>query len=134
MLAGVILLFVYVSANATVKPVASKLTKEDVINIYIDAMAHGDMKGLDNVLDDSLQYDIQRAGKTNTMHKDELMDYLNSNPADPSVTTSSAVIQEDDGTAMIKVIFNYSTYTRTDMVTLDNFGGWMITKVVSVYS
>jgi Putative lumazine-binding len=134
MLAGVVLLFVYATANAVGTPAANKLTKEDVVNIYIDAIAHGDIKGLDNVLDDNLQYNVERSGEVNQLHKDDLMAYLKSNPVDPTVTTFAVTVREDDGSAMVKVVFNYSTYTRTDMVTLDKTGDWMITKVVSTFS
>ena len=135
MMAGIILLFAYATANAVGTPAAAtKLTREDVVNKYIDAIAHGDIKGLDNVLDDSLQYNAERSGEVNQLHKDDLMTYLKSNPVDPTVTTFAVTVREDDGSATVKVVFNYSTYTRTDMLTLDNAGEWMITKVVSTFS
>lgn len=135
MLGGLILLLVCATAaNAAVKPAAMRLTKEDVVNIYIDAIAHGDMKGLDNVLDDSLHYIVQRGNNPMTLHKDDLMDYLRTNPADPSVTTTTTVVEDGDRHTRIRVEFKYAKYTRTDLLTLDDYGGWMITKVESSFS
>ncbi len=135
MLGGLVLLLVCATAaNAAVKPAATKLTKEDVVNIYIDAISHGDMKGLDNVLDDSLHYDVQRGENVMTLHKDDLMDYLKTNPADPAVTATTTIVEDGDRHTKIRVDFHYATYTRTDMLTLDDYGGWMITKVESSFS
>jgi hypothetical protein len=134
MLAGIVLLLVCAAANATAKPAVSKLTKDDVINIYVDAIAHGHLKGFDNVLDDSLHFDIKRGDKVDVLHKDQLLDYLGNSPIDPSVTTTSTTISDNNGTAVMEVVFKYAGYTRTDMVTLESEGGWMITKVESTYS
>jgi hypothetical protein len=134
MLAGIVLLLVCAAANVVAKPAVSKLTKDDVINIYIDAIAHGHLKSFDNVLDDSLHFDIKRGDKVDVLHKDQLLDYLGNNPLDPSVTTTSATISDNNGTAVMEVVFKYAGYTRTDMVTLESEGGWIITKVESTYS
>jgi len=135
MLGGLILLLVCATAaNAAVKPAAMRLTKEDVVNIYIDAISHGDIKGLDNVLDDSLHYDVQRGENVMTLHKDDLMEYLKTNPADPSVTAATTIVEDGDKHTKIRVDFKYATFTRSDILTLDDYGGWMITKVESSFS
>jgi hypothetical protein len=69
-----------------------------------------------------------------TLHKDDLMDYLRTNPADPSVTTTTTVVDDGDRHTRIRVAFKYAKYTRTDLLTLDDYGGWMITKVESSFS
>jgi hypothetical protein len=133
-MAGILLMIVYASANAAIKPVASRLTKEDVVNIYIDAIAHNDMKGLDGILDDGLQYNIQRGADVRTLHKSDLMDYLQSNPADPSVTTKTTIVESGDMHSVVRIDFKYAAYTRSDLLTLDDQGGWVITKVESSFS
>ena len=147
LMAGLALVAVCTAANAAIRPAgnrlttegavkatAKRLTKEDVVNIYIDAIAHDDMKGLDGVLDDSLQYNIQRGSDVRTLHKDDLMDYLKTNPADPSVTTAMTVIDSGDRHTRVRVDFKYANYTRIDILTLDDMGGWLITKVESSFS
>jgi hypothetical protein len=133
---GVIILFLAcATANAAVNPNAKKLTKDDVVGIYVDAVTRGDIKGLDNVLDDSLQYDVKRGADTQMLHKDDLMTYLSSNPVAPaSVSTTTTVVEDGDRHSKIRVDFNYGNYTRSDLITLDEEGGWMITKIESTFS
>ena len=128
------MLIVCTTANATVKPVADKLTKDDVLNIYIDAIAHGKITDLNKVLDENFKFNVKRGDNVNTMSKSELMEYLKSNSGSPSVSTSSNILQADDDLTTIQVDFKYDGYTRTDVVTLANSGGWTITNVVSMFN
>ena len=131
MLAGIALLFICVAANAITKPATGKLTRDEVVKIYIDATTTGNVSKLNNVLADDLQFDIQRGENVNTLDKNKLVDYLKNNTtADPSVKTTTTVMQEDDNSSVIKVEFKYDSYSRTDEVTLNKTYGWVITKVV----
>jgi len=131
-LAGIALLFVCVAANATVKPTTDALTRDDVVNIYIDAIAKGNISDLNKVLDDSFQYNMQRGDNVNTLNKDQLLNYLkNNSTVDPSVTTTTSLVQEDIDAATIKVEFKYSDYTRVDRITLNKASGWVITSVTT---
>ena len=134
MLAGIALLFICVAANAITKPTVGKLTRDEVVKIYIDATTSGNVRNLNTVLDDDLQFDIQRGQNVNTLNKNQLIDYLKNNTvSDPSVKTTTKVEQEDDNSSVVKVEFKYDGYTRTDEVTLYKTTGWLITKVVSVF-
>jgi len=131
-LAGIALLFVCVAANAAVKPVTDALTRNDVVNIYIDAITKGNTSDLGKVLDDSFHYDMQRGDNVNSLNKGQLLDYLKNNTAtDASVTTTTSIVQEDIDVATIKVEFKYSDYTRVDRVTLTKGNDWMITGVTT---
>ncbi len=134
MISAIALLFVCVAANATVKPVADKPTKNDVVSMYIDATINAKTSNLYNITDDGLQFSIQRGDNVNTLNKDQYMDYMKNNAvADPSVKTNTTIVQEDDNTYVVKVDFKYSDYTRTDLVTMENSNGWTITKVTSSF-
>ena len=131
MLAGITLLFICVAANAITKPTTGKLTRDDVVKIYIDATTNGNVSKLDNVLADDMQFNIQRGDYVNTLDKNQLIDYLKNNAtSDPSVKTNTTVMQEDDNSSVIKVEFKYDGYSRTDEVTLNKTFGWVITTVV----
>ena len=133
MLAGITLLFICVAANAITKPTTGKLTRDEVIKIYIEATTSGNVSKLDNILADDLQFDIQRGDYVNTLDKNQLIDYLKNNTVpDPSVKTTTRVEQEDDNSAVVKVEFKYDSYSRTDEVTLYKTRTWLITKVVSI--
>jgi hypothetical protein len=134
MLTGVALLFICVAASATVKQSADKPTKNDVVNAYIDAIAHGKTDNLGNILDDGLQFNIVRGDHVNTLNKDQLLDYMKNNTvADAPVSTSTTIVQQDDDAYVVKVDFKYGDFTRTDTVTIENNGGWAVTKVQSTF-
>ena len=133
MLAGTVLLFVCFAANASVKA-AEKPTKTDVINMYVDAITHGKTDQLNNILDDQIQFNMQRGENVNTLNKDQLIATLKQNGAsDASVTTTTTVLTDDDNASMVRVDFKYSDYVRTDVVTLSKTNGWAITKVTSSF-
>ena len=134
MLAGIALLLISVAANAITKPAAGKLTRDEVVKIYIGATTSGNVSNLNNVLADDLQFDIQRGDNVRTLDKNQLIDYLKNNTtSDPSVKTTTTVMQEDDNSSVIKVEFKYDGYSRADEVTLKKTFGWVITSVVSKY-
>ncbi|HEY4327300.1 MAG TPA: nuclear transport factor 2 family protein [Mucilaginibacter sp.] len=133
-LTAIALLFICVAANATVNPNAGKPTKNDVVNLYTDAIAHGKTSNLDNILDEGLQFNIIRGDNVNTLTKSQFVNYLKNNSvSDAPASTNTIVLQEDDNSAVIKVEFKYADLTRTDVVTLENTGGWVITKVSSSF-
>jgi len=134
MLASIALITVCFVANATVKPVADKPTKTDVVNMYIDAISHGKINNLNAILDESLQFNIQRGVNVNTLDKDQLLEYLKDNTnGDVPVSTNTTIVHEDDNSYIVKVDFKYSSFTRSDLVTVEYSSGWLITKVQSSY-
>ena len=133
-LAGIALLFICVAANAITKPTTGKLTRDEVLKIYIDATTNGNAGKLDNVLADDLQFNLQRGDYVNTLDKTELIDYVKNNTTpDPSVKTTTTIMREDDNSSVIKVVFKYDGYSRTDEVTLNKTFGWVITTVACVF-
>jgi hypothetical protein len=86
---------------------------------------------LNNVLAGDLEFYIQRGDYVKTLDKNQLIDYLkNDGTTDPSVKTTTTVMQGDDNSSVIKIEFKYDGYSRTDEVTLYKTTGWLITKVV----
>ena len=121
------LLFVGVTANAT-----TAITKSDVVNIYINAIANGKVKGLDNVLDEQMQFCTQRGANVNTISKDTFLDYLGkASDTTAPLNTSTTIMQDDDSSQKVKIDFKYDGYVRTDVVTLNHTTGWVITNVTS---
>jgi len=134
MLAGITLLFVCVGASATVKPLTDKPTKNDVVNIYVDAIAHGKLTNIDKFLDDNLQFNTKRGDNVNSLDKDQLITYLKSTAvSDPSVKVTTNILSEDDNSSVTQVDFKYDDYVRTDVITLSNSNGWVITSITSSY-
>jgi len=133
-LTAVALLLICVAANASVKFNADKPTKDDVVNLYIGAIANGKTSNLNNILDEGLQFNILRGENVNTLNKNQLIDYLKNNTgSDAPASTNTTVIQGDDNSSVVKIEFKYADFTRTDVVSLENTNGWVITKVESSF-
>jgi Putative lumazine-binding len=121
-------LFVGVTANAATK----KITKSDVVNIYIDAIANGKTQGLDQILDNEMQFNTKRGDNITTIDKNTFLDFLSKNGSGGApLNTSTTVIQDDDNMQKIKVDFKYDGFVRTDVLTLSHTTGWVITNVTS---
>jgi hypothetical protein len=133
-LTGIALLFICAAANAAINTINPNPPKADVVNIYIEAIAHGKISGLDNVLNEDMQYNMQRGENVKTLNKQQLLDYLKNSPgANSPVTTSTSVIADDDETYVVKVQFKYDDLVRTDVVTVTKAGGWQISKVLTSF-
>jgi hypothetical protein len=123
-------LFVGVTANAATR----KITKSDVVNIYIDAIANGKTKGLDQVLDNEMQFNTKRGENVTTINKNTFLDFLTKNGSGAApLNTSTTIMQDDDNSQKIKIDFKYDGYVRTDVVTLSHTTGWVITNVTNSY-
>jgi hypothetical protein len=134
MLTGIALLFVCVAANAASKPTNDKPTKDDVVNVYIDAITHGKTTDLIKYLDDDMQFNIQRGENLNTSNKDQFVEYLKqSGVNDSAAKVTTTIVQGDDNTSTMRVDFAYGDYTRSDLITLSNNDGWVITNVTSSF-
>lgn len=130
MLTAIALLFIGIAAPAIAKPGTNNLTKTDVINMYVDAVAHGKTAALNNILDDGLQYNIMRGDNFKTMNKDQFISNLkNGSVSDASVSTTMTTIEEDDDHMVVKIDFKYADFTRSDVVTLQRSNDWAITKI-----
>jgi len=131
-LAVIALLFTGVAANAIEKVNAGKAaTKDDVLNTYISAISTGDTKSLDKVLNNDMQFNVKRGDNVTAIRKDDLLNQMKNTTAVAPVNTTTTVLQSDDDSEKVKIVFNYDGYTRTDIVTLDRTLGWAITNVIS---
>lgn len=130
MLLAITMLLIAIAANATVKSVLNKLTKTDLINMYVDAVAHGKTGTLNTILDDALQYNAMRGENVNTLSKDQFISYLkNSSVTDANVSTNMTTLEEDDDHMIVKIEFKFADFTRSDVLTLQKSADWTITKI-----
>ena len=135
MLAIIVILFAgSATSNAAAKSHRSQPSQTDVVNIYISAITNGQMDNLDKILDNDLQFNMQRGQNVNTLTKNQLMDYLKNNGASSTnVSTKTTVLTDDDDMTKVKVEFQFDGYTRVDILTLNKSFGWKVTTVNSSY-
>ena len=69
MMMGLALLVFCGVANAGVR-VSHNPTKDEVVDTYVNAVTHGDLKGLDDAIDDDAQFNTKRGDNVNTLTKD----------------------------------------------------------------
>ncbi|MFA6245826.1 MAG: nuclear transport factor 2 family protein [Mucilaginibacter sp.] len=111
------------------------LTKTHAINVYVDAMTRGRINDLNQIIDPSAKFSMQRGKSVMRFSKKEMTDYFkNQKNIEQTCTTSTGIIEENEDTAVVKVDMNYGQFTRTNYVTIANTGsGWKITNVYSVF-
>jgi len=127
-----LLIFGSVKADA-IKQDDEKLTVDYAVNIYVNAITLGQVKGLDAILDENLKYTLERGGQTLVFAK---KDVLNSFKGNENVKQECLVATTVDSTTpdvtIVKVEMQYNDFKRTNYVTMANSGrGW---KIVNIYS
>jgi hypothetical protein len=132
---GLILLVVCSAAKATTYTDGDNLTQTYAINTYIDAMTHGKLKGLNEVLDQDAKFTMLRGKTVLNFSKDEMVESLGaSKNVEQACTTTTSIVESNEAMAVIKVDMQFDGFLRSNMVTVTNTGkGWKITNVYSVF-
>jgi hypothetical protein len=134
MLMSVALLVVCGFANAGTK-IAHDPNKDEAVNIYVNAVVHGNLTGIDNAIDEDAQFNTARGERVSTLNKGAMLDYLKANAADqPNCKCTETVLTDDGDKYVKKVVMQNNDVTRTDVVTAEHVGsGWKITRVETSY-
>ncbi|NHA08071.1 nuclear transport factor 2 family protein [Mucilaginibacter sp. HC2] len=134
-LLGLALLVIASASKATTYTDGENLTKNYAISTYIDAMTHGKLKGLSEVIDQDAKFSMLRGKTVLNFSKDEMLQSLNaSKDTEQTCTTTTSVVESNEAIAVIKVDMQYDGFTRSNFVTVSNTGkGWKITNVYSVF-
>ncbi|MDR6940254.1 nuclear transport factor 2 family protein [Mucilaginibacter pocheonensis] len=134
-LLGLALLIVCSAAKANTFTDGENLTKNYAISTYIDAMTHGKLKGLGEVLDSDAKFSMLRGKTVLNFSKNEMLESLASTKnVEQECTTTTSVIESNEAMAVIKVDMQFDGFVRSNMVTVTNTGkGWKITNVYSIF-
>ncbi|MEZ2336446.1 nuclear transport factor 2 family protein [Mucilaginibacter sp. RCC_168] len=134
-LLGLALLVIGTAAKANTYTEGENLTKNYAISTYIDAMTHGKLKGLSEVIDQDAKFSMLRGKTVLNFNKDEMIQSLNaSKGTEQTCTTTTSIVESNEAIAVIKVDMQYDGFTRSNFVTVSNTGkGWKITNVYSVF-
>jgi hypothetical protein len=128
---GLALLVVSTVANALPNQTTGVLTKEDVLNTYVNAVIHGKIDGLESILSKDVQYVITRGEKEYTLDKKRILEsFKPSENVEQGCTYKTSVMDETDKTMVVKLIMKYDTYVRTNLITISmNHSDFKITKI-----
>jgi hypothetical protein len=132
---GVALLGVCIVAKANNNP-SQELTKDHAIATYVNAMTHGKLDGLNNVLDESVEFSMLRGNTVLSFSRKEMLDYFQNNKnVEQPCTTSTSIVENHANVEVVKVDMKFNGFVRSNFVTIADTGeGWKITKVYSVFS
>ncbi len=116
--------------NITVLPL-----NDYAIYTYVDAMCHGNLKGIEDVLDNNVQFSMVHGNQVITSDKSSIMAFLKENKnIQQQCTVTTSVVESSTDITVVKVNMKYADFTRTNYVTLANTtAGWKITNVHSVF-
>jgi hypothetical protein len=112
-----------------------KLTANHAINTYIDAMTRGKLAGLNDVVDQTAEFNLLRGKTVLSFSKSQMLEFFNSNKnIEQTCTTSTSVVESTANVTIVKVSMKYDDFVRNNYVTIANTGnGWKITNVYSVF-
>ncbi|WPU93405.1 nuclear transport factor 2 family protein [Mucilaginibacter sabulilitoris] len=132
---GLALLIVCGVAKANIYTDGENLTQDYAISTYIDAMTHGKLKGLNEVLDSDVKFSMLRGKTVLNFTRNEMLESLNaSKNVEQECTTTTSVVESNEAMAVIKVDMQFQGFLRSNMVTVTNTGkGWKITNVYSIF-
>jgi hypothetical protein len=130
---GLSMLIVCGASKAASNTFHGKLTKTDVLNIYMNAVIHGKIEALEKVLAEDVQYNTIRGEKTITTNKKQMLAALKASENIEQLCKSSTItVVDNDEYLIVKLDMKYDDFTRTHVITIMNNGyGWEITKVIA---
>jgi hypothetical protein len=113
----------------------ARLSKDNAITSYINAMTNGNMKGFNEVLDPTAKFSMLRGKDVISFTKADMLDFMNSNKdIKQACTTTASVVESTGDVSVVKVDMKFKDFTRTNYVTIANTGkGWKITSVYSLF-
>jgi hypothetical protein len=115
---GLTLLVATTVANAKNLP-ATVLTKNDVLNAYVNAVVHGKMDGVENILAKNVEYVMYRNDKEFNLNKAQLLESLKaSENVEQTCTFTTSVMDESNDKMVVKLIMRFDGYMRTSTITI----------------
>jgi len=130
------LLLVVTFGAAKANPIDNEiLTVNHAVNTYVNAMTHGQVADLANVIDANAKFTMLRGKKMLSFNKAEILGSVQENEnVEQDCKTTTTVRESNSDLTVVKVDMKYAGFTRSNYVTLANTAdGWKITNVYSVF-
>ncbi|MCC8424254.1 hypothetical protein [Mucilaginibacter sp. UR6-11] len=128
---GLAFLVVGTVANASTKQATAALTKNDVLNIYVNAVIHGKIDGVENILAKDVKFTMYRGDKEFNLDKKQLLESLKaSENIEQGCTYNTSILDETDNRMTVKLTMRYDGYVRVNLITIAlNHADFKITKI-----
>lgn len=112
-----------------------KLNMNYALKTYVDAVAHGKIKGLEDVLDQNVKFTTTRGSQIINISKAQMLSSLkNTQNVEQNCTTDFSLIESNPTLTIVKVIMKYEGFSKVTYLSMVNTTkGWKITNVSSFY-
>ena len=130
-LAAALLMFLSFSSFAADETKSEKLLMDYTVKIYIDAVSHGKMKGLSQVLDSDAKFTFTRNNEIYNYGKRDYLEFLKSTEnIEQNCVTKSSIIDLNSTQSIVKVMMQYEGFTKIVHISLAKTSeGWKITNI-----
>lgn len=110
---------------------SEKLKMNYALKTYIDAVAHGKIQNLPEVLDKDIKFTTTRGEQIINHKKSEMLNALKHNEnVEQNCTTEFSIIESNPTISVVKVVMKYQDFSKVTYLNLANTTkGWKITNV-----
>ncbi len=128
---GLALLVACTAAKAINKPTPATLTKNDVLEIYLNAVIHGKIDGLDKILSDDVHYKMYRGDNVVNLNKKRILEsFKASENIEQDCKYTTSIVEDNNDGMVVKLEMKYGNYTRVNLITISSDRpDWKITKI-----
>jgi len=133
---GLITVMTFGAASAkSINTVNEKISVNYAVTAYLNAVAHGQNGGLNEVIDNNFKFTMLRGKTMLSYNKVELLGFLQTTEnVEQNCKTSVSTDESNADITVVKVDMKYANFTRTNYLTLTNTtDGWKITNIYSVF-
>ena len=133
--AGLLAAAVLTSSVFATEPANQKHEMNYALTSYVDAMAHGKISGLSEVLDKDVKFTSTRGEQIVSFSKNEVLNSLkNAENVEQNCSTAYHVIESNPTLTVVKLVMKYDTFSKVTYLSMANTTkGWKITNVSSTF-
>lgn len=134
-LAAVLLIAISSTAFANDETSNYKLKMDYTLQTYVDAVWHGELTGLNEILDKDVKFTFTRNEKIFNYGKNDLLKFFKSiENIEQNCVTETSIIEADSTQTIVKVEMKYKNFTRVNYLSLANTAkGWKVTNITSTF-
>ena len=112
-----------------------KYQMDYTIQTYIDAVAHGKIKGLSEVMDQDVKFTMARGKKIYNYGKSDILKFIkNFENIEQNCITTSSILEQSHSQTIVKVTMQYKNFSNIAYLNIANTTrGWKITNITSTF-
>jgi len=134
-IAATLLVVLSTSAFASDDTKSEKLNINYALNAYIDAVAHGKINGLNEVMDKDVKFTSTRGLEIIHHDKNQMLNLLkNHQNIEQNCITEFSIVESTPTQSVVKVTMKYDGFSKINYLSMSNTGkGWKIVSVATSY-